>query len=55
MVLAHSSQNWRVLAAYAHSRAEASPTASPIWNERLRPKRACARATGAVHSAAPTT
>ena len=55
MVAATSSQNWRVHAAKAASSAEPRATASPIWNEPLRPKRVCARATSGEASAPPTT
>jgi hypothetical protein len=54
-VAVHSSQKLPVLAAYAHSSADAAATSRPNWKARLRPKRACVWATGPVNSALPTT
>lgn len=41
--------------AHAPSSAEHSATASPSWNDTLRPQRACVLATSPVDSAPPTT
>jgi hypothetical protein len=35
-----------MVTAKAHSAADSAATTSPIWNDRLRPTRACSRATG---------
>jgi len=50
-----SSQKLWVVTAQAHSRADPSATSNPIWNETLRPKALCVRATSGVDSAPPTT
>jgi hypothetical protein len=52
---ATSSQKLPMLTASAHKAADTAATTRPTWNERLRPTRACSRATGMADNAAPTT
>ena len=54
-VAATSNQKLPMATAKAHSADDSAATTSPTWKARLRPTRACSRATGMADNAAPTT